>query len=173
MKTQRYAKDDQRGFTMIELLIGVVIVGIVASLAVPNLQQAYDKSELRAGSRELESTLSKARSMAISTKRPYGVYIDPEALTFTLFRNDDDPSTTALTNMDSTLRVDTLPDQFRYVYVDLDNNAVVFQPNGSAQVSGYGSINLGAETDNMMASFSMNITPATGRVDCYSHFYAW
>ena len=164
---------NQKGFTLIELMIGAVIVGLVAALAVPNFQAVYEKNALKAGSRSLESALKKARSQSVSTKVPHGVYINDEDMTFTVFRNDVDPDQAVFDDGDSVLALDTLPDQFNYVYVDLENNALLFLPNGAAQFDGYGDIHLAAESDNMMGSFSLHLTPATGRVDTYSCFYSW
>jgi general secretion pathway protein G len=39
----RIARRSSRGFTLIELLIVVVIIGLIASIAVPNLMNALDK----------------------------------------------------------------------------------------------------------------------------------
>jgi type II secretion system protein H len=173
MKALKRTGGNQSGFTLIELMIGVVIIGLVAALAVPNFQVAYQKNELKAGSRAVENALAKARSNAISQKQTYGVHINQEAQTYTLFRNDVDPDLSVLDHGDSVLSVDTLPKVFNYVYADLDNNVVLFLPNGSAQVDGYGGIYMAAESGNMMGSFSLQVTPATGRVDTYSNFYVW
>jgi len=162
-----------RGFTLIELMITAVIIGVMASLAVPSFQRSYDRHSFQAGHRVVTSTLKKARSFAISNKVPHGVYFDSEARTLTLFENSINPSTSVFESGDSVLAVDTLPEEFQYVYADFENNAVVFKPNGSAMLTGYGNITLAGETEGMMAYFSVNILASTGRINSYSHFYAW
>jgi prepilin-type N-terminal cleavage/methylation domain-containing protein len=164
---------ESRGFTMIELLITTVIIGVLAALSVPSLQRAYDKTKFRSGERMVSSALKKARSYAISNKDLFGVYIDAESHQVTVFQNTVDPGTPSYSEGDSAYSVDTLPDEFSYVYVTMEDGAIVFRPNGSAMASGYANIYLAGESDGMMAYFAVNVLAATGRVATYSHFYAW
>jgi len=173
MKAKRTKNGNQRGFTLIELMIGTVIVGVIAALAVPSFQQVYEKNAQRAGSRDLESTIKKARSYAVSNKALYGVYIDTESRTFTLFRNDVSPEASTFDEGDSVFQVDTLPEIFNYAYTNLDNGAMIFLPNGAARIDGMGQIYLMAENGSLVGHFSLEITPATGRVASSSYFYSW
>lgn len=173
MTSKRFGRSDCRGFTLIEMMIVAVIIGTVASLAAPSFQRAYDKHNFKTGEQAVISTLKKARSNAISSKEPFGVYIDMEAKTLTLFENKSNQSTSAFDDGDVTISVDTLPGEYEYIYADMENSAIVFRPNGSAQVTGYGNIFLAGETDGMMAYISINVLASTGRVDSYSSYYAW
>jgi len=173
MKANKNRRSNQSGFTLLELMIGTVIVGIVAAMAVPSFQTVYQKNAQRAGSRDLESTIKKARSCAISEKQLYGVYIDTEARTYTLFRNDEEPDESTFEEGDSVVQVDTLPEAFNYAYTSMENGVLIFLPNGAARVDGMGYISLMAESGTMMGHFSLQVTPATGRVSSYSSFYTW
>ena len=173
MKTFERIRSNKLGFTLIEVMIVTVIVGVVAALAVPGFQNAYDRQTFRSGYQDMLSTLKKARSTAISTKQPHGVYFDPEAMSVTLFSNTSDPATNAYDGGDSVLSVDTLPEVFRYLYADVENSAIVFRSNGSAQLTGYCSISLAGESSRMMAYFSTSVLAATGRISSYSGYYAW
>jgi len=164
---------ESRGFTMIELLITTVIIGLLAALSAPSLQRAYDKSKFKGGERIVSSALKKARSYAISNKDLFGVHINTETGQVTVFQNSVDPGTPSYSDGDSAYSVDTLPDEFDYIYVSMENSAIVFRPNGSAMASGYANIYLAGESDGMMAYFAVNVLAATGRVATYSHFYAW
>jgi Tfp pilus assembly protein FimT len=158
---------------MIEMLITTVIVGVVAALAIPSFQTAYDRHLFKSGQQEVSSLLRKARSYAISNKAPYGVYFDNQELTVTLFANTNNPSVNSYEDADSAVSVDSLPTQFQYVYTDDETGAIVFQPNGSSLNPGYTNIYLMGETDGMTAYFSINILASTGRINTYSNFYAW
>ena len=164
---------ESRGFTMIELLITTVIIGVLAALSVPSLQRAYDKSMFRGGERMVSSALKKARSYAISNKDLFGVHINTESREVTVFQNTVDPATPSYGSGDSVYSIDTLPEEFQYLYTTLENSAIIFRPNGSAMASGYANIYLAGESEGMMAYFAINVLAATGRVSTYSHFYAW
>ena len=161
------------GFTLIEMMIVAVVIGTVASLAAPSFQRAYDRHNFRSGQQDAISTLKKARSYAISTKEPHGVYVDPDARTLTVFENSVNPTGSSFEDGDSAISVDTLSEDFQYVYADIENSAIVFQPNGSARVTGYGNIYLSGETEGMMAYISISVLASTGRISAYSNFYAW
>ncbi|WP_332740317.1 GspH/FimT family pseudopilin [Hydrogenophaga sp.] len=55
----------QRGVTMIELMVGVVILAILLAVAVPSFQSAIASSRLTTTTNDLVSALSAARSEAI------------------------------------------------------------------------------------------------------------
>ena len=173
MTNKKSGISNRRGFTLIEMMIVAVIIGTVASLSVPSFQRSYDRHKFTNGQQEVVSALKKARSYAISSKEPHGIYIDSEAKTLTLFKNNVNPAASAFEVGDSALTVDTISGDFQYVYADIENGAIVFRPNGSAQVTGYGNIYLAGETEGMMAYVSINILASTGRIKAYSSFFAW
>lgn len=59
-------KTNQQGFTLLEIMIVTVIVGISAALAVPNLTMMYARHELYQATTSLYNRLVFARSAAIS-----------------------------------------------------------------------------------------------------------
>ncbi|WP_298632919.1 GspH/FimT family pseudopilin [uncultured Umboniibacter sp.] len=64
-----------RGFTLVELLIILVIIGIVASIALPNFQSWAAQSQQRTVALQLQSGISIARQEAV--KRRANVWIKP------------------------------------------------------------------------------------------------
>jgi prepilin-type N-terminal cleavage/methylation domain-containing protein len=63
----------ERAFTLVELIIVVAVVGIMASLAVPNLRPMFQKDNLRSSTSSVTSALYIARTKAVNDGRPFGV----------------------------------------------------------------------------------------------------
>ena len=64
------------GFTLIELMIVVVLIGIMTALIIPEMKGTYEEALLRSSSRELVNVLSLASSRAVSINRLHRVRLD-------------------------------------------------------------------------------------------------
>lgn len=65
----------EKGFTLIELVIVIVIMGVAIALAVPKIGGSLEKMKLRSATRKLSAVMRYTRQMAISRKKEYGVVI--------------------------------------------------------------------------------------------------
>ena len=165
-------KYNQKGFTLIELMTTVVIIGIVAAMAVPRFQKAYERMEFTSANKGLVSTLKVARSMSISNKDVFGVNFDPNTKIVSLFKKDP---TSALLNTfeaaDSLIKADTLINSFSTISTDLTNNTISFRPNGSAIYGGGGNIVCLTYTEDLIGINQINVLASTGRVQSVGHYY--
>jgi prepilin-type N-terminal cleavage/methylation domain-containing protein len=154
----------QRGITFVELMASVLIIGVVAAMATPQMQKTYERLEFRAHVKDMTSTLKLARSMAITSKEQFGVYFDPNQRTVTLFKDIQNPSNYDFVSGDSVIRVDTLPRQFVYLGSDVTNSVIAFKPNGSAGFTGPGNVYSISLDAKIVGIQQTNVLAATGRV---------
>lgn len=153
----------KKGITLTELLAIVVIIGIISAMAVPRFSTTVNRLKFRSAARNMVSKLRLARSNAITNKQPYGVHVDSEDMTLTMFLDTNNPAACSFEGgSDSVLTVDTLPNGFVYLNTDFGNPAIIYMPNGSASNTGNIWFLSYTEDDNINYG-SIQVLAATGR----------
>jgi prepilin-type N-terminal cleavage/methylation domain-containing protein len=66
-----------RGFTAVELIVVLAIVGIVAAVAIPALGRTLRRSQFRSAAREIQTSLLAARMRAVRRNLPASVLVVP------------------------------------------------------------------------------------------------
>jgi len=66
----------EKGFTLIELMVTIAVLGIIATMAAPSMSQLLEKQKFRQVIQEYIQTLHNARSQAIVTKNSIAVCTD-------------------------------------------------------------------------------------------------
>ena len=61
---QRLAKDDEDGFTLIELMVVVLIIAILIAIAIPTFLGAQDRARDRGAQSDLRNGLTAAKTLA-------------------------------------------------------------------------------------------------------------
>lgn len=80
--------NNPRGFTLVEILVVVVILGIASALVIP---QISSRGDLRAaaGARMIMADLIYAQNRAIATQKPHYIKFEPDKKQYALY---DDPA---------------------------------------------------------------------------------
>jgi len=66
-----------RGFTFIEMIVVLVIVGLAAAVVVPALDAGLDSREVRRATRQIAATMHHMRTEALATGRMRRMRINP------------------------------------------------------------------------------------------------
>jgi prepilin-type N-terminal cleavage/methylation domain-containing protein len=67
------------GFSLVELMVVVAILGLVAAAVAPSLIRMARRNRLRSAAAEIQSTLLAARMRAVKRNQPASVYVVPAA----------------------------------------------------------------------------------------------
>lgn len=75
------ADRNRSGFSLLELLIAIAVMGILATIATFNFNSWQVKSKMEAQVRELQVDLNEARINAFTQKRPFGIVFQTNSYT--------------------------------------------------------------------------------------------
>lgn len=98
----------QSGFTLVELMIVVAIVGIIVSMAVPSFRRQIVETRLKDAVATFDSAIKDAKSQALITQRPVKVTLNSQTA-----------------NTDKMLRVSYVSDNTLIAEYPLDRSLVV------------------------------------------------
>ena len=85
----RKTRQAESGFTLVELLVVIIIIGILLAIAVISFTQWNDKYTVESYTKQLYSILMKARNDAANSNTQYLVALAPNKVTVTQDTNDN------------------------------------------------------------------------------------
>ena len=77
------------GFSLIELLIVIALIGILLAIAVPNYNETMTKTKIEAQTKELHSASTNARLAALQNKQLSSIKLSPTSYVFGVYTGSD------------------------------------------------------------------------------------
>jgi len=136
VKTRDNSASARKGFTFVEILVAIGIIGLMALIFYPNIINTLETRKIEGSAREVLTTLQRAKFQAVRTKLNHRVRFyeeDENGVWFYLIEKEDNPNDWNI--MLGFLRK-SIPSEFQ-VNVDFPNETVEFSPLGL--VSNYSS----------------------------------
>jgi len=143
---------NRKGFTLLELLVVMVIIGMAALLFAPNIGAWLPNYRLRSAARDIVSTMRTAQMKAVSTNMTYRVSFTQNPPSYTL-QYENPPGTWVNEGV-----TQNLPSGISISAINIAGNNAVFNPNST---SSSGSITL---QNSRGTQRQLTLTPSTGRV---------
>jgi len=157
------------GFTLLELMTVLVVIGIIAAMAMPNFDLSIKKIRFKSASNSIISGLRLARSSSISQKVQYGVNFNVNSNVISVFKDLTNPGGFTFDGSDSVVMRDTLSRGFGGLNTSFADNTVFFFPDGRASLTG--NVEGSNQWGESSALVQISVLAATGRIKLDSLSY--
>jgi len=134
-------KVDRKGFSLVEVMIVVALIGIVATIAVPNFQNYIRNRNLKTAVQEISSEFFVTRERALSESTTYRLVFDVGNNRYTT--EEETPSGSGTWTVRQTKQVAASAAANDGIVIDAANTTATsftFQPRGTISMGGTVSI---------------------------------
>jgi Tfp pilus assembly protein FimT len=134
-KKMRYKKNS-KGVVMMELILGVVILGVIVALTSAQFAGVLPRLKFKSASRDIVSDLRLARSEAIAQKTQFGLYFDFAQSQYVVFKDQVNLPSSTYDLGDSVIKTVSLDQDLSIASCTFNHYTIVFRPDGSASCAG-------------------------------------
>ena len=118
-----------RGFTLLEVLVTVAIVGVLVSIALLSSEGFRDRYAARGAARFVYSAMDYARSLAVQEGKSVRIHIDATSGVYEIGEDPDEDGT-----IDVSRKTDNIKKQFESAKICADSD-ILFRGDGTATTS--------------------------------------
>jgi general secretion pathway protein H len=129
------------GFSLIEMIVVIVVIGVAAGLIVPRMDRSIGSQELRESSARLAYTAQTVRELAVSMQRVCALEIDLDRGGYgVLIQSNDDSSEKMRAVQASWLKKGRVPEGIKLAFIDTQKRTenrtgtcrLKFHPDGTS-----------------------------------------
>jgi prepilin-type N-terminal cleavage/methylation domain-containing protein len=160
-------RSPQHGYSLIELLVVVAIIGVLALVTIPNFAEFYRSNQLKGSLRQFASDVRSARQKAVTTSSRVRVSFDPASRpgSYTIHRSTDQGATWTQIGRRALVGNAYFKNGTFVDAVDSDSQPdIIFNSDGTATVpGGNAALEIRVDSDVARNSYELSVV-STGKV---------
>lgn len=125
---------NRHGFTLVEILVTIMIMGILLAVAVPNFNTIMKNANIENQTKELHSALVGARMAAMQNRQRTALFIGPKQYVFKTYSSDTDTNGTVRSTINQTYTMQKVSGS-SFADLDVTSDKVEFDVNGLVQAN--------------------------------------